>query len=157
MSLLISSWNGCKKPVFEGSCARTTGSKSTSGKAKNWKSCKGQELESEKGQTTLYNRGNLNRYTKRPLQDSARNCSTPGMGESALDCTNHRVSCKFQQPTGWKIHRFFRWRMPFAVSRSGSGVSDTTNIRSFERGFADREGWCHEKRDSDIFFYAFFL
>ena len=46
------------------------------------------------------------------------------MGESAFYCANHRVSCKCQQPSGRKIHRFFRWKMPFAVFRSGSGVSD---------------------------------
>ena len=70
------------------------------------------------------NRGNFNRYTKRPLQDSAIIFSTPGMGGSAFYCANHRVSCKCQQPPGWKIHSFFRWKMPFAVFRSGSGVSD---------------------------------
>ena len=69
-------------------------------------------------------RGNFNRYTKRPLQDSAIICSTPWKGESASYCANHRVSCKCQQSSGWKIHRFFRWKMPFAVFRSGSGVSD---------------------------------
>ena len=69
-------------------------------------------------------RGNFNRYTKRPLQDSAIICSTPGMAESAFYCANHRVSCKCQQPPGWKIHGFFRWKMPFAVFRSGSGVSE---------------------------------
>ena len=73
---------------------------------------------------TGQNRGNFNRYTKRPLQDSAIIFSTPGKGESAFHCANHRVSCKCQQPPGWKIHRFFRWKMPFAVFRSGSGVSD---------------------------------
>ena len=46
------------------------------------------------------------------------------MGESAFYCANHRVSRKCQQPPGWKIHRIFRWKMPFAVFRSGSGVSD---------------------------------
>ena len=30
----------------------------------------------------------------------------------------------FRQPPGWKIHRFFHWKMPFAGFRSGSGVSD---------------------------------
>ena len=74
------------------------------------------------------NRGNFNRYTKRPLQDSAIIFSTPGMGESAFYCANHRVSCKCQQPPGWKIHRFFRWKMPFAVFRSGSGVSERTPV-----------------------------
>ena len=74
--------------------------------------------------TVSSSRGNFNRYTKRPLQDSAIIFSTPGMGESAFCCANHRVSCKCQQPPGWKIHRFFRWKMPFAVFRSGSGVSD---------------------------------
>ena len=72
---------------------------------------------------TVY-RGNFNRYTKRPLQDSAIIFSTPGMGGSAFYCANHRVSCKCQQPPGWKIHRFFRWKMPFAVFRSGSGISE---------------------------------
>ena len=57
-------------------------------------------------------------------QDSAIIFSTSGVGESAFDCANHRVSCKCQQPLGWKIHRFFRWKTPFAVFRSGSGVSD---------------------------------
>ena len=61
----------------------------------------------------------------RPLQDSAIICSTPGKGESASYCANHRVSCKCQQSSGWKIHRFFRWKMPFAVFRSGSGVSES--------------------------------
>ena len=50
--------------------------------------------------------------------------STPGMAESEFYCANHRVSCKCQQPPGWKIHGFFRWKMPFAVFRSGSGVSE---------------------------------
>ena len=45
-------------------------------------------------------------------------------GESAFYCANHRVSCRCQQPPGWKIHRFFRWKMPFAIFRSGSGVSE---------------------------------
>ena len=58
------------------------------------------------------------------LQDSAIIFSTPGMGGSAFYCANHRVSCKCQQPPGRKIHRFFRWKMPFAVFRSGSGISD---------------------------------
>ena len=66
----------------------------------------------------------FNRCTKRPLQDSAIIFSTPGMPESAFYCANHRVSCKCQQPPGWKIHGFFRWKMPFAVFRSGSGVSE---------------------------------
>ena len=70
------------------------------------------------------NRGTLNRYTKRPLQDSAIIFSTPGMGVSAFYCANHRVFCKYQQPPGWKTHRLFRWKMPFEVFRSGSGVSD---------------------------------
>ena len=43
----------------------------------------------------------LNRYTKRPLQDSAILFSTFGMGESAFYCANHRVSCKCHQPPGW--------------------------------------------------------
>ena len=76
------------------------------------------------------NRGNFNRYTKRPLQDSAEFFSTPGMGESAFYCANHSVSCKCQQSPGWKIHRFFRWKMPFAVFRSGSGVSEKTQMLS---------------------------
>ena len=71
-----------------------------------------------------FSRGNLNRCTKRPLQDSAIISSTPGMGKSVFCCAHHRVSCKCQQPPEWKIHRFFRWKMPFAVFRSGSGVSD---------------------------------
>ena len=70
-------------------------------------------------------RGNLNRYTKRPLQDSAIIFSTPGWGNLRFYCANHRVSCKCQQPPGRKIHRFFRWKMPFAVFRSGSGVSES--------------------------------
>ena len=59
--------------------------------------------------------------------------STPGMGGSAFCCANHRDFCKCQQPPGVKIHTFFRWKMPFAVFRSGSGVSDhslvTTQVR----------------------------
>ena len=55
--------------------------------------------------------------------------STPGMGVSAFHCANHRVSCKCQQTPGWKIRRFFRWKMPFAVFRSGSGVSDRNSGR----------------------------
>ena len=74
-------------------------------------------------------RGNVNRYTKRPLQDSAIISSIFGLEESAFYCENHRVSCKCQQPSGWKIHRSFRWKMPFAVFRSGSGVSDPTSKR----------------------------
>ena len=74
-------------------------------------------------------RGTLNRYTKRPLQDSAIIFSTPGIGESAFYCANHRVFCKYQQPPGWKIHRFIRWKMPFAVFRSGSGVSRTMTTK----------------------------
>ena len=45
-------------------------------------------------------------------------------GESAFYCANHRISCKCQQPPRWKIHRFSRWKMPFAVFRCGSGVSE---------------------------------
>ena len=52
--------------------------------------------------------------------------SSFGMGESAFYCANHRFSGKCQQLPEWKIHRFFRWKMPFAVFRSGSGVSDKT-------------------------------
>ena len=74
-------------------------------------------------------RGNFNRYTKRPLQDSAMIFSTPEMGKSAFHCANHMVSCKCQQPPGWKIHRFYRWKMPFAVFRSGSGVPDSRDLR----------------------------
>ena len=69
-------------------------------------------------------RGTFNRYTKRPLQDSAIIFSTRGLGEPAFYCANHRLSCEFLQPPGWKIHRFFRWNMPFAVFRSGSAVSE---------------------------------
>ena len=75
-------------------------------------------------------RGTFNRYTKRPLQDSAIIFSNPGMGESAFYYANHRVCCKCQQRPGWKIHTFFRWNMPFAVFRGGSGVSDKNNAKS---------------------------
>ena len=68
--------------------------------------------------------GNLNRYTKRPLQDSATIFFTPGGGDTGFYCASHRVSCKCQQPSGWKIHTFFRWKMPFAVFVVGSGVSE---------------------------------
>ena len=68
--------------------------------------------------------GNLSCYMKRLLQDSVINFSTFGMGESAFHCANHVVSCKCQQPPGWKIHRFFLCKMPCAIFRSGSGVSD---------------------------------
>ena len=60
----------------------------------------------------------------RVLQDYSIIFSIPGMGETAFYCANHRISCKCQQPPGWKIHRFFHWKMPFAVFRSGSGVSE---------------------------------
>ena len=66
-------------------------------------------------------------FTKRPLQNSAIIFSIFGLGESAFNCANHRVSCKCQQPSGWKIHRFFRWKMPFAVLRSGSRVSEISS------------------------------
>ena len=45
-----------------------------------------------------FTRRTLNRYTKRPLQDSAIFFSTPGMEESAFYCANHRVSRNFLQP-----------------------------------------------------------
>ena len=69
-------------------------------------------------------RRTFNRYTKRPLQDSAIISSSPGVGESAFHSANQGVSSKFQHFSGWKIHRLFRWKMPFAVFRSGSGVSE---------------------------------
>ena len=53
---------------------------------------------------------NLNRYTKRPLQDSAMIFPLLEWGESGFHCANHSVSCKCQQPRGWKIHTFFRWK-----------------------------------------------
>ena len=59
--------------------------------------------------------GNANRYTKRPLQDSAIIFSIFGLGVSAFYCANHRVFCKYQQPPGWKIHRFLRWKMPYLL------------------------------------------
>ena len=52
-----------------------------------------------------------NRYTKRPLQDSVIIFSTPGMEESACDCTNHRASCKFRDSLRVGNPQIF---MPFA-------------------------------------------
>ena len=49
-----------------------------------------------------------------------------GWGNSAFYCANHRVSCKCHQPPGW--HKFFRWKMPFAVFRSGSGISEKSEM-----------------------------
>ena len=54
------------------------------------------------------------------------------MGQSAFYCANHRVFCKFQQPAGWRIHRFFCWKMPFTVFRSGSGASELSGQHSGE-------------------------
>ena len=56
----------------------------------------------------------LNRYTKRPLQDSAMIFSPPATEESALPCANHLQGFP---------HRFFCWKMPFAVFRRGSSIS----------------------------------
>ena len=53
--------------------------------------------------------------------------STPGMAESAFYCANHKVSCKCQQPPGWKVHRYLRWKVPFAVFCSGFGVSEISS------------------------------
>ena len=51
------------------------------------------------------------------------------MGESAFFCANRRVS-------GWKIHSFFHWTMPFmAVFRSGSGASDKKVSRTLRGHF----------------------
>ena len=62
-------------------------------------------LPNQTAQAFLH-RGNFNRYTKRPLQDSAIIFSTPGMGESAFFCSNHRVSCKCSNPQDGKSTDF---------------------------------------------------
>ena len=67
--------------------------------------------------------GTFDRYTKRPLQDSAIIFSTRGMGESAFYCKSQgflQISAtpRVENP------QIFRWKMPFTVFRSGSAVSD---------------------------------
>ena len=46
------------------------------------------------------------------------------MEESASVLRISQGFLKISATPRWKIQRFFRWKMPFAVFRSGSGVSD---------------------------------
>ena len=71
------------------------------------------------------NRENLNRYTKRPLQDCALILSHSRDGGNCVSLCKPQGFLKCQESPLEKIHRFFRWIKPFAAVRSGSGVSDS--------------------------------
>ena len=62
------------------------------------------------------------------------------------------VSCKLQQPSRWKIHRCFYWKVSFAVFRSSSRISDlcSTKVCLVLQGPSWRQLLCIAKRETDL-------